>query len=162
MKNTQSTFFFQNKWGTYSASYYDPSHEADVGYPAIVFVHGFRARKEWYSWIGKCLASQGYAAFLFTVPFPKLQDPHQWSDGIKSAIDYLVDKKHPLHDKICPERIGAMGHSMGGLGTLLAGYEDVRIKCIVGLAPAIIPHIFHFLIFKRKNVKKAFSHSSPS
>ena len=30
-----------------------------------------------------------------------------------------------------------MGHSMGGLGALIAASEDHRIKCIVGLAPGI-------------------------
>ncbi|HZD44306.1 MAG TPA: alpha/beta hydrolase, partial [Methanomicrobiales archaeon] len=51
--------------------------------------------------------------------------------------------ENPLHNKISPEKIGVMGHSMGGLGALLAGYEDPRITCIVGLAPAVISSRFH-------------------
>ena len=142
MKDKEVTCFFENKWGTYSATYFSSSADtANAIHPTIVFVHGFRAKKEWYSWIGECLASQGYSSLLFTVPSPKLPNPHQWSDGIKNAIDYLSNKESPLHDKTCSERIGVMGHSMGGLGALMAGSEDSRIKCVVGLAPAIIPRL---------------------
>ena len=112
MKDEQLTPFFENRWGTYSATHFSPTQESGVAHPAIVFVHGFHAQKEWYSWIGDCLASQGYSALLFTVPSRRLQDPRQWSDGIKSAIDYLLSKEGSLHDKICPEKVGVMGHSM--------------------------------------------------
>lgn len=115
------------------------SEESNIPHSTIVFAHGFQAQKEWYSWIGDCLANQGYSALLFTVPSKRLYDPQQWSDGIKSAIDYLLSKEGSLHDKIFPEKIGVMGHSMGGLGALMAGSEDQRIKCIVGLAPAVRP-----------------------
>lgn len=141
MKDKQLTHFFENRWGTYSVTYFSPPEESNTSRPTIIFVHGFRAKKEWYSWIGECLAGQGYLALLFTVPSPKLPNPHQWSDGIKSAIDYLLNDQSPLGNMICSEKIGAMGHSMGGLGALMAGSEDSRIKCIVGLAPAVLPHL---------------------
>ena len=91
-----------------------------------------------YSWIGECLASQGYSVLLFTVPSKNLPNPLQWSDGIRSAIDYLLSEEGPLRDRTNPEKIGVMGHSMGGLGALIAASEDSRIRCIVGLAPAIL------------------------
>lgn len=65
-------------------------------------------------------------------------NPHQWSDGIISAIDHLLTEKS-VHYKICPGKIGVMGHSMGGLGSLIVGSQDSRIQCIVGLALAILP-----------------------
>lgn len=129
---------FENKWGTYSATYFSPE-ESNIPHPAIIFTHGFGAQKEWYSWIGDCLTSQGFSALLFTVPSKRLPNPQEWSDGIKSAIDYLLNKENPLHDRIHPEKIGAMGHSIGGVGALIAGSEDSRIKCVIGLAPAILP-----------------------
>ena len=139
LKDEELTHFFENRWGTYSATHFSPPGETDTAHPAIVFVHGFRAQKEWYTWIGDCLAGQGYSALLFTVPSRKLPNPQMWSDGIRSAIDYLINKDGPLHDRICFEKIGVMGHSMGGLGGLMAGCQDHRIKCIVGLAPAVLP-----------------------
>ena len=142
MENRKSNCSFQNRWGTYTATCYPPSHEPGTVHPVVLFVHGFMARKEWYSWIGEYLANHGYAAFLFTVPSPRLPDPHQWSDGFKSAIDCLADEGNQFHHMINFEEIGTMGHSMGGLGALLAGYEDSRIKCVVGLAPAILPEVF--------------------
>lgn len=115
MKEKRATYFFKNKWGTYSANFFAPL-KANATYGTIVFVHGFRAKKEWYSWIGECLANQGYSALLFTVPSSGLLDPYQWSDGIKSAIDYLLNKESALCDIVTSENIGVMGHSMGGLG----------------------------------------------
>ncbi len=141
VKDERLDCFFENKWGTYSATQFSPLKESNITHPAIVFVHGLWAQKEWYSWIGDCLASQGYFAFLFTVPSKTVLNPRQWSDGIRSAIDHLLNEKS-LHDKICSGKIGVMGHSMGGLGALIAGSEDSRIKCIVGLAPAILPNFF--------------------
>jgi dienelactone hydrolase len=138
LKDKQLTYSFANKWGTYSATYFVSSN-ADTVHSTIVFVHGFRARKEWYSWIGKCLASKGYSALHFTVPSNALKNPYQWSDGIRSAIDYLQNKESLVHNELCSEEIGVMGHSMGGLGALIATREDYRIKCTVSLAPAIIP-----------------------
>ena len=142
MREKQLTYFFENRWGTYSATYISSSEKSSAVQPIIVFVHGFRTKKELYSWIGECLASQGYSALLFTVPSTKLPNPYQWSDGIRSAIDYLLKKDSPLHNKICSKKIGAMGHSMGGLGALIAGSEDSRIKCVATLAPAILPRFF--------------------
>ncbi|MCK4952893.1 hypothetical protein KAS14_03845 [Candidatus Bathyarchaeota archaeon] len=137
-KDGKLTQFFENKWGTYSVTLFYPPEELNVTHPAIVFAHGFWAQKEWYSWIGDFLASQGYLVLIFTVPSKLTFNPHQWSDGISSAIDYLFSE-NSLHNKICPGKIGVMGHSMGGLGTLIAGSKDSRIRCIVGLAPAILP-----------------------
>lgn len=142
MKDEKLTHFFENKWGTYSAALYSPPEESDTARPTIIFVHGFRAQKEYYSWIGDCLAGYGYSALLFTVPSKGLPNPRQWSDGIRSAIDYLLGNESPLLGRINSEKIGAMGHSMGGLGALIAGSEDPRIKCIVGLAPAVLPEHF--------------------
>jgi len=146
MKEVRLTHFFENKWGTYTTDLFYPPEEQNKIHPAIVFTHGLWAQKEWYNWIAEYLASQGYLTFLFTVPSRKCIDPQQWSDGIKSAIDYLLSGNNSLYKIIHPGKIGVMGHSMGGLGTLRAGSEDSRIKCIVGLAPAILPE--HFPISK--------------
>jgi dienelactone hydrolase len=139
LKVIKSTHAFKNRWGTYSATRFSALDSSGSVNPTIIFVHGFRAKKEWYSWIGEFLANQGYSALLFTVPSADLPDPFQWSDGIKSAIDYLANRESQLHDATRIEKIGVMGHSMGGLGALIAGSEDSRIKCIVGLAPALMP-----------------------
>jgi len=143
LNDGEQTHFFKNKWGTYSATLFSPPEEMNTTHPTIIFAHGYRAQKEYYTWIGDCLASQGYFALLFTVPSNRLPNPQQWSDGFGSAIDYLLSKEETLHES--PQKIGVMGHSMGGLGALLAGSEDPRIECIVGLAPATLPQHFPIL-----------------
>jgi dienelactone hydrolase len=139
VKGEKQTYFFENKWGIYSAALFSPPEESNRFGSVIVFAHGFRAQKEWYQWLGDCLASHGYFALLFTVPSQKCRNPQQWSDGIRSAINYMFREQESLPDTMSPEKTGVMGHSIGGLGALLAGSVDSRIKCIVGLAPAILP-----------------------
>ncbi len=93
--------------------------------------------KELYTWVADSLVNQGYVTLLFTVPNNLLFEPHQWSDGFESAIDYLLNEKI-LAARIDPERIGVIGHSMGGLGALIAANKNACIKSVVGLAPANI------------------------
>jgi dienelactone hydrolase len=77
---------------------------------------------------------------LFNVPSRFSFNPWQWPDGIRSAIDYLSCQSSDLIDL---NRIGAMGHSMGGLGVLIAGSLDSRIKCAVCLAPPVHVNLFY-------------------
>jgi predicted dienelactone hydrolase len=128
--------FFENKWGTYNATIYY-LEELD-NRPVVIFAHGFAAWKELYTWVADSLVKQGYVTLLFTVPNMLRIRPHQWSDGFKNAIDYILGEK-TLSRRVDFEKIGAMGHSMGGLGALIAASEDPRIKCVEGLAPGVLP-----------------------
>ena len=128
--------FFENKWGIYNSTVYYP--EGLENQPIVIFAHGFSAWKELYIWVANSLVNQGYITLLFTVPNIFLIKPHQWSDGFKNAIDYILNEK-TFSGRVNVEKIGAMGHSMGGLGALIAASEDQRIKCIVGLAPGVLP-----------------------
>jgi predicted dienelactone hydrolase len=142
-------FVFENKWGVYKATIYCPL-EQHISHPVVVFAHGFAAWKGLYKWVAESLMSQRYTALLFTVPNHFRIEVRQWSDGIRSAIDYLFSKENPLSDVICTEKVGAMGHSMGGLGALIAASEDSRINCVIGLAPAILPKYRLFLPIPRQ------------
>lgn len=128
--------FFENKWGTYNATIY--YFEELDNRPVVIFAHGLAAWKELYTWVVDSLVKQGYVTLLFTVPNILRIRPHQWSHGFKNAIDYILGEK-TLSRRVDFERIGAMGHSMGGLGALIAASEDPRIKCVEGLAPGVLP-----------------------
>ena len=131
-------FTFQNEWGINTATIHYPIKEEIKPHPIVIFIHGFAAWKELYTWIANSLVSNGFGALFLTVPNRYGIDPIQWSDCIKGAINYLGNDSKTV-EKVDNRKIGVMGHSMGGLGALLAASQDTRIKCIVGLAPAILP-----------------------
>ena len=140
---------YASKWGTYRATIYYPAllsgknappDSASAPYAAVVFAHGFGVNKALYRWVGKRLASRGYVAVLFSAPSPMSSQIDQWSDGISCGITYLNElsfsESSVLRGMVDSTRIGAMGHSMGGAGAILATARDFRIKALVALAPA--------------------------
>jgi pimeloyl-ACP methyl ester carboxylesterase len=58
-------------------------------------------------------------------------------DDMKSTADLLLDLSHPVVDLIDPERIGALGHSLGGSAALEWCQSDPRCKAAVNLDGAI-------------------------
>jgi len=139
---------YTNKWGDNKVTIYYPAGRSDRNapqdiagppYPALVFAHGFAASKDFYRWVGNQLASWGYVAALFNVPGPISTGLNQWSDGISDCIGYLhelsASNTSILRNMVDSNRIGAMGHSMGGAAAILAAASDPRIKAMVALAP---------------------------
>jgi len=57
------------------------------------FCTRIRAQKEWYGWVGDCLARQGYSALLLTVPSPGLPNPQQWSDAFAAQSTPIQSRK---------------------------------------------------------------------
>jgi len=139
--------FTDETWGEYDVTIYypavssgvsQPPERSEAPYPAIVFAHGFTARKEFYTWIGNCCAARGYVTILFTVPSTfSLEAFSQSVTGIRGSIDYLLTQNEGglLEGMIDENRIGVMGHSMGAMAVLLATAEDLRIRAAVSLAP---------------------------
>jgi len=144
---------YVNKWGTYLATIYYPAlrsggdvppNRAHAPYPGVVFAHGFLANKDEHKSIGNQLASWGYVALLLSTPNARSGHLGQWSEGISSGITYLTalssSDSSILTGMVDSAKLGAMGHSMGGAGAILATANDSRIKSTVALAPANPSH----------------------
>lgn len=58
-------------------------------------------------------------------------------DDMKSTVDLLFDVPHPVVDLIDPERIGALGHSLGGNAALEWCQADPRCQAAVNMDGAI-------------------------
>jgi dienelactone hydrolase len=140
---------YVNKWGTYLATIYYPAlrsganvppNRAHAPYPGVVFAHGLLANKDEYKSVGNQLASWGYVALLFSTPNARSGHLDQWSEGISSGITHLTElsssDSSTLTGMVDSAKLGAMGHSMGGAGAILATADDSRIKSTVALAPA--------------------------
>ena len=123
--------------GRYTVSIYYPSYTSVKPYPVIVFAHGFCSCGEWHSWIGNCLARNGFIALLFTVPNRTSTDVLQWVDGIEGGIRYLQqmnNESNQFSGMMNMSRLGVMGHSMGAMASIIVASKDSRIKAVVSLA----------------------------
>lgn len=89
---------------------------------------------------GTCAAPEGYGALLRYVAsygFFVVAPNSRWvgsGEAQRHGIDFMLaaneDSSSPYYQKLDPERIGAMGHSQGGQGTVAAS-SDSRIKAAI-------------------------------
>lgn len=104
--------------------------------PIVTLAHGFaRSRVMMRDW-GKLLASRGYVAAA--PDFPGADHP---ANGklLSALLEWMVTESQkagsPLAGRVDPTRRGAVGHSAGGLASLLAASADATIDVVVGLDP---------------------------
>ncbi|WP_146620510.1 alpha/beta hydrolase [Streptomyces sp. Amel2xB2] len=82
---------------------------------------------------GKLLASYGFV--VITINTKTLDDsPSRRGHELLDALGYVTGRS-PLADRTDPDRLGVLGHSMGGGGALFAASRDRNIKAAVGLTP---------------------------
>jgi len=128
--------------------YFKP--EADLKIPAVIIIHGYKARKlKIEKEIAKKLAERKIAGVVFILPYHSLRRPKNLSSGkyfisddlqrvretfrqtiidIRCLIDWLESR-----DEIDRERIGIMGISLGAIIANLAMGIDDRIKVGVSI-----------------------------
>lgn len=104
---------------------------------AIVVIPGFVSSESSIQWWGPKLASHGFV--VMTIDTNSGYDqPASRANQINAALDYLVDSNNtsssPINGMIDVNRLGAVGWSMGGGGTLRVA-EEGRIKAAIPLAP---------------------------
>jgi len=138
----------------YEVRTYEPSSTPDafsgamVFYPltlsfdppngAIAFVPGFRANASMYEWWGPALASLGYSVFILETNTPT-DGLAARADALIAAVDFIKSENQnseaPVNNKIDPDKIGIMGHSMGGGASLAAAAElGDSIAAVIPLA----------------------------
>ncbi len=120
-------------------------------FPLILRAHGYSGFRRDSTYITRQLASWGYVVVAPDFPLSNLNAPggvtiadvgNQVGD-LSFLIDHFLaentDNASAFFGRIDPDRIGAIGHSLGGATVLLATYHatlrDPRIKATVALAP---------------------------
>jgi dienelactone hydrolase len=98
-----------------------------------VVVPGFISNRSSVNWYGPRIASHGFVVMVIDTNTP-LDFPAQRAGQQNAALRWLSEES-PVKDRIDPQRLGAMGWSMGGGGTLEASRSNPRIKAAVPLAP---------------------------
>jgi len=119
-------------------------------YPLLVYSHGFSSSRREAAYLNQHLASLGYVVVAADYPLtnmrapggPQLKDVVNQPADVTFLIDSLLqlsaDSGDVLHEQIDPERIGALGLSLGGLTTTLAVFHpelrDARIQAAISIA----------------------------
>jgi dienelactone hydrolase len=113
-------------------------------YPALVFAHGFLAKSFMYAGNGRYLASRGYIVAIPDFPDEDTEQRASVAGHLFSRLEDLnADGDSRFFQQIDVARFGLVGHSLGGLTTLMVAARDVRVKAAVALDPVRPPHTPH-------------------
>lgn len=112
-----------------SVTMYYPVDRAEA--PLVVVAHGFTRSKRYMAGWGIALAREGFIAAVPTQP--ALANHELSASALAELAAQLRDGKIALKVK-CNGHVGLMGHSMGGLTTLLAAGKQ-PVDAWVGLDP---------------------------
>jgi predicted dienelactone hydrolase len=110
---------------------YYPTTTTAGTFGAVAISPGFTARQSSIAWLGPRLASQGFV--VFTIDTDSVYDqPDSRADQLLAALDYLTQRS-TVRTRIDATRLGVMGHSMGGGGTLRAAAERPALQAAIPL-----------------------------
>ncbi|WP_417547160.1 alpha/beta hydrolase family protein [Marinobacter segnicrescens] len=104
---------------------------------AVVVIPGFVSAESSIEWWGPKLASHGFVVMTIDTNSGFDQPPSR-ATQINNALDYLIEQNgsssSPVSGMIDTNRLGVIGWSMGGGGTLRVASEG-RIQAAIPLAP---------------------------
>lgn len=128
---SQSTVARLSVTGFGGGTVYYPTSTADGTFGAIAVAPGFTASQSSLSWLGPRLASQGFVVFTIDT-LTTLDQPASRGQQLLAALDYLT-RTSSVRGRIDATRLGVMGHSMGGGGTLEAAKDRTSLKAAIPL-----------------------------
>jgi len=110
--------------------YYPTSTSAGT-FGAIAISPGYTGTQSSISWLGPRIASQGFV--VFTIDTNSIYDqPDSRASQLLAALDYLTQRS-TVRSRIDATRLGVMGHSMGGGGTLRAAESRPALQAAIPL-----------------------------
>nr|WP_211225652.1 alpha/beta hydrolase [Amycolatopsis nigrescens] len=112
---------------------YYPTDTAEGTFGAVAISPGFTESQSAISWYGERLATQGFVVFTIDTN-GGLDQPDSRADQLLAALDFLTGSSE-VKDRIDASRLGVLGHSMGGGGSLSAAKKRPALQAAVPLAP---------------------------
>ncbi|KDN23474.1 bis(hydroxyethyl) terephthalate hydrolase [Amycolatopsis rifamycinica] len=110
---------------------YYPTTTTAGTFGAISIAPGFTATQSSIAWLGPRLASQGFV--VFTIDTLTTSDqPDSRGRQLLASLDYLTQQSS-VRARIDSSRLGVVGHSMGGGGTLEAARSRPSLQAAVPL-----------------------------
>ncbi|KMS84663.1 lipase [Streptomyces regensis] len=112
---------------------YYPTSTADGTFGAVAVSPGYTGTQSSIAWLGPRLASQGFVVFTIDT-LTTLDQPDSRGNQLLAALDYLT-KSSSVRGRIDSTRLGVMGHSMGGGGSLEAAKTRPSLQAAIPLTP---------------------------
>ncbi|WP_420712246.1 alpha/beta hydrolase [Streptomyces sp. NRRL S-920] len=110
---------------------YYPTTTSDGTFGAIAIAPGYGGTQSSISWLGPRLASQGFVVFTIDT-LSTLDQPAGRGGQLLAALDYLIQRSS-VRDRVDSGRLGVMGHSMGGGGSLEAAKSRPALQAAIPL-----------------------------
>ncbi|GAB1261501.1 alpha/beta hydrolase family protein [Aurantivibrio plasticivorans] len=99
----------------------------------IAVVPGYVSYESSIEWWGPRLASWGFV--VITINTNSIYDqPNSRADQLSAALDHIIDDS-TVGSLVDPDRLGAIGWSMGGGGSLKLATDRARVRAIIPQAP---------------------------
>ena len=106
---------------------YYPTSTASGTFGAVAISPGYTGTQATISWLGPRLASQGFV--VITIDTNSIFDqPDSRASQLLAALDY-VTQQSTVRTRVDATRLGVMGHSMGGGGSLRAASQRLASAC---------------------------------
>ncbi|MFI5930856.1 alpha/beta hydrolase [Actinoplanes sp. NPDC051494] len=112
---------------------YYPTSTAVGTFGAVAISPGFTASQSAVAWLGPRLASQGFVVFTIDTS-STLDSPDSRGTQLLAALDYLTGSSS-VRTRIDATRLGVMGHSMGGGGSLAATRTRPALQASIPMTP---------------------------
>jgi len=110
---------------------YYPTSTAEGTFGAIAISPGYTGTQSSISWLGPRIASQGFVVFTIDTN-TTLDQPDSRASQLLAALDYLTQRS-TVRTRIDASRLGLMGHSMGGGGTMRAAEQRPSLQAAIPL-----------------------------
>lgn len=111
---------------------YYPTDTSQGTFGAVAISPGYRSSQAAIAWLGPRLASQGFVVLTIDTLRPA-DSPTRRGDQLLAALEQL--RGTALADRIDPDRLAVMGHSMGGGGSLEAAKDDPALQAVIPMTP---------------------------
>jgi dienelactone hydrolase len=115
-------------------------HPTNVAGPfaAVAVVPGYTAYQSSINWWGPRLASHGFVVITIdtnsTGDQPSSRSSQQMA-ALRQLVTFSNTSSHPIYRKVDPNRLGVMGWSMGGGGSLISARDNPTLKAAIPFAP---------------------------
>ncbi|MGA5553334.1 dienelactone hydrolase family protein [Streptomyces lavendulocolor] len=128
---SQTTVSSLSASGFGGGTIYYPTTTSDGTFGAVAISPGFTGTQSSVAWLGPRLASQGFVVFTIDT-ITTLDQPDSRGRQLLAALDHLTQRS-TVRSRVDSTRLGVMGHSMGGGGSLEAAKSRPSLQAAIPL-----------------------------